>query len=210
MYSPCPYACLTSAGEHSNLGRTSIRNADGLSLIYIVMQAGSLQPGSPLLSQAPAERSGYPETPAPSPAAMSLYSQEHAPAHQKGLGHGGTAGIAGQVTHLRCMAASNSPSFCISACSLNGGCIMLNSFISENRRMPWRFNAPELTQCCHVCSRRGHSSRSYCCCRAHMLSEAAGCQQIPARVPTRQAKHGRAAHHSAAPCLQAGNTYRSE
>ncbi|CAK0785369.1 hypothetical protein CVIRNUC_008577, partial [Coccomyxa viridis] len=55
---------------------------------------GSLQPGSPLHSRAPAELSGYPETPAPGPAALSLYSQEHASAHHPGLGHGATAGIA--------------------------------------------------------------------------------------------------------------------
>ena len=64
------------------------------------MQAGSLQPGSPLQSQAPAELSGYPETPAPGPAALSLYTQEHAPVHHQGPGHGAIAGIAGDTPQM--------------------------------------------------------------------------------------------------------------
>ena len=160
---------------------TSIGNATGLILIYIVMQAGSLQLGSPLQSQAPAELSGYPETPAPGPAAMSLYSQEHAPAHHQGLGHGSAAGVAGETPQMH---------------SYDG----LSTLLHQSHAFDWALHdagssnlkqicgmalgrAPELTWGCLICSRRGHSSSSDCCCCAHMLPEAAVCWQISARDP---------------------------
>lgn len=58
--------------------------------------AGSLQANSPLQSEAPPLASDNAETPAPAPAVLSLYDQQHAATQSSGISHGAVAGIAGK------------------------------------------------------------------------------------------------------------------
>ena len=58
---------------------------------------GMLQPGSPLQTEAPLPEPGVAETPAPSPAVLSMYLEQHVPAASSGLSHGAAAGVAGKA-----------------------------------------------------------------------------------------------------------------
>ena len=61
-----------------------------------MLHAGSLQAHSPLQSEAPPLASNDAETPAPAPAVLGLYDQQHVAAHSSGVSHGAVAGIAGK------------------------------------------------------------------------------------------------------------------
>ena len=71
----------------------------GTDLLHCTACAGMLQPGSPLQTQAPHLAPENAEAPAPGPAALSLYSQQHVEASSSGLGHGAAAGVAGKPLH---------------------------------------------------------------------------------------------------------------